>query len=79
MHDLLTWFFFVPANMQHAIAYTGSSNEVYGAKATINVWTPAIEQMNEFSLSQIWVLSGSFDGTDLNSIEAGWQVHYYLN
>ncbi|KAL6142933.1 hypothetical protein ACLB2K_061208 [Fragaria x ananassa] len=59
---------------EHAIAYTGSSNEVYGAKATINVWTPAIEQMNEFSLSQIWVLSGSFDGTDLNSIEAGWQV-----
>jgi hypothetical protein len=30
--------------------------------------------MNEFSLSQIWVLSGSFDGPDLNSIEAGWQV-----
>lgn len=59
---------------EHAIAYTGSSDEVYGAKATINVWTPAIEQMSEFSLSQIWVLSGSFDGSDLNSIEAGWQV-----
>ncbi len=59
---------------QHAIAYTGSSDEVYGAKATINVWDPAIEKVNEFSLSQIWVLSGSFDGPDLNSIEAGWQV-----
>ncbi|KAL0436109.1 UNVERIFIED_CONTAM: hypothetical protein Sradi_0318800 [Sesamum radiatum] len=30
-------------------------------------------QPNEFSLSQIWVLGGSF-GEDLNSIEAGWQV-----
>ncbi|XP_058094952.1 protein neprosin [Magnolia sinica] len=59
---------------EHAIAYTGSSQELYGAKATINVWDPSIQVSNEFSLSQIWVLSGSFDGSDLNSIEAGWQV-----
>ncbi|KAJ8760406.1 hypothetical protein K2173_015073 [Erythroxylum novogranatense] len=59
---------------EHAIAYTGTSGEVYGAKATINVWDPTIEEVNEFSLSQIWILSGSFDGSDLNSIEAGWQV-----
>lgn len=58
---------------EHAIAYTGSSQEVYGARATINVWDPSIQVVNEFSLSQIWVLSGSFDGSDLNSIEAGWQ------
>jgi hypothetical protein len=45
----------------------------YGAKATINVWEPKIEQPNEFSLSQLWILGGSF-GEDLNSIEAGWQV-----
>ncbi|KAK4282952.1 hypothetical protein QN277_014265 [Acacia crassicarpa] len=59
---------------EHAIAYTGTTEEVYGAKATINVWDPSIQVVNEFSLSQIWILSGSFDGTDLNSIEAGWQV-----
>ncbi|KAI3470406.1 hypothetical protein Pfo_027069 [Paulownia fortunei] len=59
---------------EHAIAYTTASEEVYGAKATINVWDPSVEVVNEFSLSQIWVLSGSFDGSDLNSIEAGWQV-----
>ncbi|CAO2827444.1 unnamed protein product [Amaranthus hypochondriacus] len=59
---------------EHAIAYTSSWGEIYGAKATINVWDPSIEKINEFSLSQIWVLSGDFDGTDLNSIEAGWQV-----
>ncbi|GMH10268.1 hypothetical protein Nepgr_012109 [Nepenthes gracilis] len=57
---------------QHAIAYV-EGDKYYGAKATINVWEPQIQQPNEFSLSQIWVLGGSF-GEDLNSIEAGWQV-----
>ncbi|XP_042416563.1 uncharacterized protein LOC122005552 [Zingiber officinale] len=57
---------------QHAIAYV-EGDTYYGAKATINVWEPRIAQGNEFSLSQIWILGGSF-GEDLNSIEAGWQV-----
>ncbi|XP_071718748.1 protein neprosin-like [Rutidosis leptorrhynchoides] len=57
---------------QHAIAYV--KGEYYGAKATMNVWNPKIQQINEFSLSQIWILGGSF-GSDLNSIEAGWQVN----
>ncbi|CAH9118223.1 unnamed protein product [Cuscuta europaea] len=57
---------------QHAIAYV-QGGEYYGAKATINVWEPKIQQPNEFSLSQIWILGGDFD-SDLNSIEAGWQV-----
>ena len=58
---------------QHAIAYV-EGDKYFGAKATINVWEPKIQQPNEFSLSQVWVLGGSF-GEDLNSIEAGWQVH----
>ncbi|KAJ3674621.1 hypothetical protein LUZ60_005237 [Juncus effusus] len=57
---------------QHAIAYV-EGDKYYGAKATINVWQPKIQQSNEFSLSQLWILGGSF-GQDLNSIEAGWQV-----
>ncbi|GMI99355.1 hypothetical protein like AT1G55360 [Hibiscus trionum] len=57
---------------QHAIAYV-EGGKYYGAKATINVWEPKIQQPGEFSLSQIWILGGSF-GQDLNSIEAGWQV-----
>ncbi|PWA95288.1 hypothetical protein CTI12_AA051110 [Artemisia annua] len=57
---------------QHAIAYV-EGDKFYGAKATMNVWEPKIQQANEFSLSQIWILGGSF-GEDLNSIEAGWQV-----
>jgi hypothetical protein len=62
-------FFFV----QHAIAYL-KGEEYYGAKETMNVWDPHIEASNEFSLSQMWVFLGTFDGSDLNSIEAGWQV-----
>lgn len=61
-----------PNGHQHAIAYV-EDDKFYGAKAVMNVWEPKIQQSNEFSLSQIWVLAGSFDG-DLNSIEAGWQV-----
>ncbi|TYK09970.1 uncharacterized protein E5676_scaffold16G00990 [Cucumis melo var. makuwa] len=57
---------------QHAIAYV-EGDKYYGAKATMNVWEPSIQQPNEFSLSQLWILGGSF-GEDLNSIEAGWQV-----
>ncbi|KAK0579034.1 hypothetical protein LWI29_019957 [Acer saccharum] len=56
---------------QHAIAYI-EGDKYYGAKATINVWEPKIQQPNEFSLSQLWILGGSF-GQDLNSIEARWQ------
>ncbi|KAJ6964196.1 hypothetical protein NC652_002465 [Populus alba x Populus x berolinensis] len=57
---------------QHAIVYV-EGDKYYGAKATINVWEPKTQQPNEFSLSQIWILGGTF-GQDLNSIEAGWQV-----
>ncbi|KAM0937590.1 putative neprosin [Dioscorea sansibarensis] len=57
---------------QHAIAYV-EGGKYYGTKATINVWNPQIQQHNEFSLSQLWLLGGTF-GQDLNSIEAGWQV-----
>ncbi|PKA52538.1 hypothetical protein AXF42_Ash001518 [Apostasia shenzhenica] len=60
---------------QHAIAYV-EGDGYYGAKATMNVWNPLIQLPNEFSLSQIWLLGGSF-GEDLNSIEAGWQSDAY--
>lgn len=72
---MFLWFVF--CFYQHAIAYV-EGDKYYGAKATINVWEPKIQQPNEFSLSQLWILGGSF-GQDLNSIEAGWQVeksHY---
>ncbi|XP_003602581.3 uncharacterized protein [Medicago truncatula] len=56
---------------EHSVGYLEGG--VYkGAKANLNVWAPHVESQ-EFSLAQIWVLSGTFE-KDLNSIEAGWQV-----
>lgn len=57
---------------EHAVGYV-SGNKYYGAKASINVWAPRVTNRYEFSLSQLWVISGTF-GNDLNTIEAGWQV-----
>ncbi|KAL7605241.1 hypothetical protein Lser_V15G14684 [Lactuca serriola] len=57
---------------EHAVGYV-SGNKYYGAKASINVWAPRVTNRYEFSLSQMWLISGSF-GHDLNTIEAGWQV-----
>ncbi|KAH6828044.1 carboxyl-terminal peptidase [Perilla frutescens var. hirtella] len=57
---------------EHAVGYV-SGDEYYGAKASLNVWAPVVANQYEFSLSQMWVIAGSF-GDDLNTIEAGWQV-----
>ncbi|KAL3824868.1 hypothetical protein ACJIZ3_020897 [Penstemon smallii] len=57
---------------EHAVGFV-NGEEYYGAKASINVWAPHVTDQYEFSLSQLWVISGSF-GNDLNTIEAGWQV-----
>ncbi|XP_010441633.1 PREDICTED: uncharacterized protein LOC104724779 [Camelina sativa] len=57
---------------EHAVVFV-NGEQYYGAKASINVWAPRVPDAYEFSLSQIWLISGSF-GHDLNTIEAGWQV-----
>ncbi|CAA6665513.1 unnamed protein product [Spirodela intermedia] len=57
---------------EHAVGYV-TGEQYFGAKASLNVWAPRVTTPSEFSLSQIWVISGSFGG-DLNTIEAGWQV-----
>ncbi|RHN63486.1 putative neprosin [Medicago truncatula] len=57
---------------EHAVVFV-NGEQYYGAKASINVWTPRVTDQYEFSLSQIWVIAGSF-GNDLNTLEAGWQV-----
>ncbi|GFZ12015.1 NEP-interacting protein, putative [Actinidia rufa] len=54
---------------EHAVAFV-NGDQYYGAKASINVWAPRVTDEHEFSLSQLWVISGTF-GRDLNTIEAG--------
>ncbi|XP_010527463.1 PREDICTED: uncharacterized protein LOC104804800 [Tarenaya hassleriana] len=45
-----------------------------GIEAAINVWKPHVQELDEFSLAQMWILGG-IDAPDLNSLEAGWQVY----
>jgi hypothetical protein len=33
-----------------------------------------IARAKDFSLTQLWITGGSYNGNDLNTIEAGWQV-----
>ncbi|KAL5192027.1 hypothetical protein HKD37_04G011202 [Glycine soja] len=54
---------------EHAVVFV-NGDQYYGAKASINVWAPRVTDEFEFSLSQMWVIAGSF-GKDLNTIEAG--------
>ncbi|KAL3537244.1 hypothetical protein ACH5RR_000610 [Cinchona calisaya] len=58
-----------PTAHEHSYA-TVQSNVYYGTQATINVWNPPVQDSNEFSLSQIWILGGP--DSNLNTIEAGW-------
>ncbi|XP_054813490.1 uncharacterized protein LOC129314145 [Prosopis cineraria] len=48
----------------------------YGGKATMSIWEPTVLK-DEYSISQIWVISDA-DSQNLNTIEAGWQVHPQL-
>lgn len=53
----------------HALQYVSNR----GAQSTINVWNPYVQQDDEFSLSQVWVLRGV--GDSLETVEAGWQSY----
>ncbi|KAG2290191.1 hypothetical protein Bca52824_049795 [Brassica carinata] len=44
----------------------------FGTKFALNIWKPKVQVPNEFSLAQTWLSSGV--GTNLNTIEAGFQV-----
>ncbi|XP_038698979.1 uncharacterized protein LOC119996421 [Tripterygium wilfordii] len=61
---------------EYSIAYiTGNGAKYYGAKGSLNVWKPIIQEPVEFSLAQTWVVAGPVDIGKLNSIESGWQVY----
>ncbi|XP_010523377.1 PREDICTED: uncharacterized protein LOC104801736 [Tarenaya hassleriana] len=64
-------------NHEYAIA-RDPNGKFFGTKATINIWNPNVQTPNEFSLAQIWLATGGYQNSDLNSIEAGWQVFNQL-
>ncbi|GAB4850322.1 hypothetical protein Ancab_029622 [Ancistrocladus abbreviatus] len=45
-----------------------------GGRATISQWDPHLAQPADFSLSQIWISGGQSGTTNLQTIEAGWQI-----
>ncbi|KAM3747440.1 hypothetical protein ACB098_05G035000 [Castanea mollissima] len=50
--------------------------EYYGARASLNVWSPFVSY-GEFSLAQIWVAAGP--SAEINTVEAGWRSDGYQN
>ncbi|CAL4987932.1 unnamed protein product [Urochloa decumbens] len=57
---------------QYAVASTAAGN-YYGTEVNINLWKPVTET-HDFSLTQLWIIAGSYSNNDLNTIETGWQV-----
>ena len=57
----------------HEYAHASRSVGNWGAESIMNVWDPYVEQADEFSLSQMWVVRGS--GGDRETVEAGWQAY----
>ena len=61
------------AAVAHEYAHAARTVDNWGAESVFNVWSPYVEQANEFSLSQMWVTRGS--GSNLETVEGGWQVY----
>ncbi|KAK1419942.1 hypothetical protein QVD17_29392 [Tagetes erecta] len=61
-------------NEHHEYAVASTSGEYYGSKSALNLWNPRVQESNEFSLTQTWIIGGTYD-SGLNTIEAGWQVY----
>ncbi|XP_019435496.1 PREDICTED: uncharacterized protein LOC109341998, partial [Lupinus angustifolius] len=45
-------------------------DEYYGARTSLNVWAPKTYP-TEFSLTQMWIVSRTYEAHDLNTIEVG--------
>ncbi|KAG5379715.1 hypothetical protein IGI04_027557 [Brassica rapa subsp. trilocularis] len=64
---------------EYADKSTDDSSKLYGAKATINIWDPKVENKEiELSISQLWISSGDYAKNNLSTIEVGCQVYPQL-
>ncbi|KAJ0627305.1 putative neprosin [Helianthus annuus] len=64
---------FTSVNENHEYAIVRTQGNFFGTKATFNLWNPKVQENDEFSLTQLWVTAGP--DSDVNTIEAGWQVY----
>ncbi|KAL1207388.1 Protein neprosin [Cardamine amara subsp. amara] len=62
---------------EYAEVTTDGLQKLYGTRATVSVWKPVVENRDEMSISQIWIVSGDYEKHDLNTIEVGWQSDAY--
>ena len=60
-------------NEVHKYAHAAQQVDNVGGHSFLNIWQPAIAGDQVFSLSQHWYIAG--DGTQLQTVEAGWQVY----
>ncbi|MFI5091454.1 MAG: neprosin family prolyl endopeptidase, partial [Terriglobales bacterium] len=65
-----------PTNHEYAHAYEDANN--IGSQADFNLWSPHVQEDDEFSLAQLWVTRGSYNDNSLQTVEAGWQVSRQL-
>lgn len=56
---------------EYAHAYQWVNNT--GMSADFNLWSPTVEDSDEFSLSQLWVARGLKTDNSLQTVETGWQ------
>ncbi|HWC64744.1 MAG TPA: neprosin family prolyl endopeptidase, partial [Thermoanaerobaculia bacterium] len=61
-----------PTGHEYAHAYQYVNN--IGTYAAFNIWSPAVQRNDEFSLAQMWVSNGQYADDTLQTVEAGWQV-----
>lgn len=57
----------------HQYAVITKSTDNFGINSIISAFSPNVEKESEFSLSQIWAMSGSRVGNDFQTVEAGLQ------
>lgn len=60
----------------HEYAHARRTVDNWGAESVLNLWSPFVDETDEFSLSQIWVVRGS--GSNRETVEGGWQKYYDL-
>ncbi|GAB2253595.1 hypothetical protein Droror1_Dr00006442 [Drosera rotundifolia] len=53
--------------------YAPTAGTIKGGHGIFDVWNPSLNTSSDFSLTQIWVVSGS--GSNVNTMEAGWQKY----
>ncbi len=60
-------------SLTHIYAHVGRTVDHKGEQADFNLWNQRTDQVEEFSLAQLWVAAGT--GADSETVETGWQ-HY---